>query len=313
MHVAGVPDDVLLLLPGRGETVGAKLVADARVRGVVFTGSTEVARTIQRTLAGRLDGRGRPIPLVAETGGQNAMIVDSSALPEQVVADALVSAFDSAGQRCSALRVLCVQEDVADRILEMLRGAMAELTVGDPERLSVDVGPVIDAPARDMLNLHLDKMRSRGFRVHQPAPRAEGDIASGTFVPPALVEIERIDDLEREVFGPVLHVLRYRRDELPALVEGINGLGYGLTMGIHSRVDETIDGIVARARAGNIYVNRNMVGAVVGVQPFGGEGLSGTGPKAGGPHYLLRFATERTFTVNTAAAGGNATLIAGSE
>jgi RHH-type proline utilization regulon transcriptional repressor/proline dehydrogenase/delta 1-pyrroline-5-carboxylate dehydrogenase len=288
MHAAGVPEDVLLLLPGRGEVVGAQLVADARVRGVVFTGSTEVARIIQRTLAGRLDGHGRPIPLVAETGGQNAMIVDSSALPEQVVADALVSAFDSAGQRCSALRVLCLQEEVADRMLEMLRGAMAELTVGDPERLSVDVGPVIDAPARDVLNQHVEKMRARGLRVHQPVPRAEGEVSLGTFVPPTLIELGRIEDLEREVFGPVLHVLRYRRDELSAVVDGINGLGYGLTMGIHSRVDETIDGIVARARAGNIYVNRNIVGAVVGVQPFGGEGLSGTGPKAGGPLYLFR-------------------------
>jgi RHH-type proline utilization regulon transcriptional repressor/proline dehydrogenase/delta 1-pyrroline-5-carboxylate dehydrogenase len=284
LHEAGVPQEVLLLVPGRGETVGARLVGDPRVRGVVFTGSTEVARIIQRTLAGRLDERGRPIPLIAETGGQNAMIVDSSALPEQVVADAVNSAFDSAGQRCSALRVLCLQEEVADRMLAMLKGAMAELHVGNPESLAVDVGPVIDAQARDMLLGHIEKMRARGFPVHQ----SPGAASEGTFVPPTIIEIERIDDLEREVFGPVLHVLRYRREELPELVRGINDLGYGLTMGIHSRVDETIDGIVARAQAGNIYVNRNIVGAVVGVQPFGGEGLSGTGPKAGGPLYLFR-------------------------
>ena len=286
MHQAGIPADVLLLLPGQGETVGARLVADARVRGVVFTGSTEVARHIQRALAGRLDTRGRPIPLVAETGGQNAMIVDSSALPEQVVSDAVVSAFDSAGQRCSALRVLCLQEEVADRIVEMLLGAMAELAVGNPERLSVDVGPVIDSGARDMLVGYIDKMRARGLRVHQP--HAGAALERGTFVAPTLIEIERVEDLEREVFGPVLHVLRFRREGLPALVDGINDLGYGLTMGIHSRVDETIEAILAKARAGNVYVNRNIVGAVVGVQPFGGEGLSGTGPKAGGPLYLFR-------------------------
>ncbi len=286
LHEAGVPPDVVQLLPGPGESVGAALVADSRTRGVVFTGSTDVARLIQRSLAGRLDPDGRPIPLVAETGGQNAMIVDSSALAEQVVADATVSAFDSAGQRCSALRVLCLQDDVADRVLEMLRGAMQELAVGDPQRLAVDVGPVIDEPARKMLADYVDKMRGRGFRVHQAPSHA--DAPAGTFAPPTLIEIDRIGDLEREVFGPVLHVLRFRRDGLDALIDGINGLEYGLTLGVHSRVDETIDRIVARARVGNIYVNRNIVGAVVGVQPFGGEGLSGTGPKAGGPFYLHR-------------------------
>jgi RHH-type proline utilization regulon transcriptional repressor/proline dehydrogenase/delta 1-pyrroline-5-carboxylate dehydrogenase len=254
----------------------------------VFTGSTEVARILQRALAQRLDPRGRPVPLVAETGGQNAMIVDSSALSEQVVADATVSAFDSAGQRCSALRVLCVQEEVADRVLEMLRGALDELEMGDPVRLSADVGPVIDRPARDMLAAHVEKMRSRGKRVHQPALRGDAAEAGGTFMPPTIIELDRVDELEREVFGPVLHVLRYRREALPALVEAINARGYGLTLGVHSRVDETIDAIVARARVGNVYVNRNIVGAVVGVQPFGGEGLSGTGPKAGGPLYLFR-------------------------
>ena len=291
LHEAGIPADVLQLLPGPGETVGAKLVSDPRVQGVVFTGSTDVARIIQRSLAARLDAAGRPVAFIAETGGQNAMIVDSSALAEQVVADVVVSAFDSAGQRCSALRVLCVQEDIADRLLEMLEGAMAELAVGNPERLAVDVGPVIDESARTMLFQHIEKMRGSGRRVYQSLPSALGEVrraGSGTFVPPTLIAIDRLEDLEREVFGPVLHVLRYRREDLDGLVERINALGYGLTLGIHSRVDETINGIVRRARVGNIYVNRNIVGAVVGVQPFGGEGLSGTGPKAGGPLYLYR-------------------------
>ena len=290
LHAAGVPEDALQLLPGAGEIVGARLVEDPRVRGVVFTGSTDVARTIQRTLAGRLDPDGRPVPLIAETGGQNAMIVDSSALAEQVVADAIVSAFDSAGQRCSALRVLCVQEEVADRVLEMLRGAMSELELGDPQRLAVDVGPVIDEPARRMLADYVEKMRAQGFRVHQVQAHTDPKETArrGTFLPPTLIEIDRIEDLEREVFGPVLHVLRWRRERLDALIDGINGLEYGLTLGVHSRVDETIDRIVERARVGNVYVNRNIVGAVVGVQPFGGEGLSGTGPKAGGPMYLQR-------------------------
>jgi len=290
LHEGGVPQDVVQLLPGPGEIVGARLTGDPRVRGVVFTGSTEVARLIQRSLAGRLNPDGRPVPLVAETGGQNAMVVDSSALAEQVVADAMVSAFDSAGQRCSALRVLCLQEEIADRVIEMLEGAMQELLIGDPELLAVDVGPVIDEPARATLAAYVEKMRGRGLRVRQfgGSEGAAGDSARGTFMAPTLIEIGRIADLEREVFGPVLHVLRFRRDELDALVEGINNLEYGLTLGIHSRVDETIERIVARARVGNIYVNRNIVGAVVGVQPFGGEGLSGTGPKAGGPMYMPR-------------------------
>jgi len=288
LHAAGIPREALQLLPGPGESVGAGLVADARVQGVVFTGSTEVARTIQRTLAERLDARGRPVTLIAETGGQNAMIVDSSALAEQSVADAVVSAFDSAGQRCSALRVLCVQEDVAPRLAEMLRGAMDELEVGDPRRLAVDVGPVIDEGARAMLLAHIETMRERGCRIHQSARAAAEGLARGTFVPPTLIEVDRLEDLTREVFGPVLHLLRYRREELDTLVERINALGYGLTLGIHSRVDDQIERIVGRARVGNIYVNRNIVGAVVGVQPFGGEGLSGTGPKAGGPLYLHR-------------------------
>ena len=287
LHAAGVPRDVLLLLPGRGETVGAALVADPRVEGVVFTGSTDVARIIQRTLAGRLGAHGMPVPLIAETGGQNAMIVDSSALAEQVVADAVVSAFDSAGQRCSALRLLCLQEEVADRVLGMLEGAMAELTLGDPRHLEVDLGPVIDEEARAMLVRYVEAMRAKGHRVHQ-VPAHGIARSAGTFVPPTAISIARVEDLEREVFGPVLHVLRYPREDLDRVVAGINALGYGLTLGIHSRVDGKIDRVVRRARAGNVYVNRNIVGAVVGVQPFGGEGLSGTGPKAGGPLYLYR-------------------------
>ena len=289
LHAAGIPRDVVQLVPGRGETVGAALVADARVQAVVFTGSTEVARIIQRTLADRVGPAGRPVPLIAETGGQNAMIVDSSALAEQAVADAIVSAFDSAGQRCSALRVLCLQEDVAERILGMLKGAMAELAMGDPARLEVDVGPVIDAEAQAMLLKYVEGARARGERVHQAAGFATSEVlARGTFVAPTIIEVDRIERLEREVFGPVLHVVRYRREDLDRLVQAVNALGYGLTLGIHSRVDGKIERIVRRARAGNVYVNRNMVGAVVGVQPFGGEGLSGTGPKAGGPLYLYR-------------------------
>ena len=286
LHEAGVPRAVLQLLPGGGEAVGAPLVADARVAGVAFTGSTEVAQSINRVLARRAAEEGRELALVAETGGQNAMIVDSSALPEQVVQDAIASAFDSAGQRCSALRVLCLQEEVAERMLAMLRGAMAELRVGSPDRLSADVGPVIDEDARSGLLDHIESMRARGKPVFQ-LPLAPG-CELGTFVAPTLIGIDSLAELEREVFGPVLHVLRYRREDLPRLVDDINSTGYGLTLGIHTRIDETIDAIRARARVGNIYVNRNIVGAVVGVQPFGGEGKSGTGPKAGGPLTLHR-------------------------
>ena len=287
---AGVPAGAVQLLPGRGETVGAALVGDARVKGVMFTGSTEVARLLQRNVAGRLDAAGRPIPLIAETGGQNAMIVDSSALAEQVVGDVVNSAFDSAGQRCSALRVLCLQEDVADRILEMLKGAMGELTLANPDRLSTDVGPVIDDEARGNIVRHIEAMRAKGRRVHQPDPGVAQSAAcrNGTFVPPTLIELDSIEELKREVFGPVLHVVRYPRAALDTMIGQINGTGYGLTLGIHTRIDETIAHIVNRAHVGNLYVNRNIVGAVVGVQPFGGEGLSGTGPKAGGPLYLHR-------------------------
>ncbi|HLT27615.1 MAG TPA: trifunctional transcriptional regulator/proline dehydrogenase/L-glutamate gamma-semialdehyde dehydrogenase [Zeimonas sp.] len=299
LHHCGVDADALHLLPGDGETVGAALVADPRVRGVVFTGSTAVARTIARSLAGRLDEGGRPIPLIAETGGINAMIVDSSALAEQAVADILASAFNSAGQRCSALRVLCVQHEVADRVLAMLRGAMRELRVGRPDRLDTDVGPVIDADAHAALQAYLDQAGAAGaatdevtFRPHDAVEtelqRAARERGHGHFVMPTLIELPRLDALRREVFGPVLHVVRYARDELPALLETLDDIGYGLTLGVHTRIDETVDRIASHARVGNQYVNRNMIGAVVGVQPFGGEGLSGTGPKAGGPLYLSR-------------------------
>ena len=285
---AGVPRAAVQLLPGQGETVGARLVADERVMGVVFTGSTDVARILQRTVAGRLDAAGNPVALIAETGGQNAMIVDSSALVEQVVGDAVASAFDSAGQRCSALRVLCVQEDAADRVVAMLQGAMGELRVGNPDALNVDVGPVIDGEARTGILAHIETLRAKGHRVFQPTVSNAPDMAQGTYVPPTLIEIGSIAELEREVFGPVLHLVRYARKDLPRLLQQINATGYGLTLGVHTRIDETIAQVVDQAHAGNIYVNRNMVGAVVGVQPFGGEGLSGTGPKAGGPMYLLR-------------------------
>jgi RHH-type proline utilization regulon transcriptional repressor/proline dehydrogenase/delta 1-pyrroline-5-carboxylate dehydrogenase len=285
LHEAGVPQDALQLLPGDGE-IGAALVADPRIRGVVFTGSTDVARLIQAELARRLSPEGRPIPLIAETGGQNALVVDSSALPEQVVADVLASSFDSAGQRCSALRVLCLQQDIADRVLTMLKGAMAELAVGNPDRLSTDVGPVISAAARDGILAHIAACRAAGHPVHA-APLPE-ECRHGTFVAPTLIEIGDMADLRHEVFGPLLHVLRFRRDRLDALVQSINATGYGLTFGVHSRIDETIARLCQQATAGNLYVNRNLIGAVVGVQPFGGHGLSGTGPKAGGPLYLRR-------------------------
>ncbi|MBS0387418.1 MAG: L-glutamate gamma-semialdehyde dehydrogenase, partial [Proteobacteria bacterium] len=290
LREAGIPEAVLQLLPGAGE-VGAALVGDARVCGVMFTGSTAVARLIQRQLADRLTMAGTPIPLIAETGGQNALIVDSSALPEQVVGDVLASAFDSAGQRCSALRILCLQEDIADRVLTMLKGALRELNVGNPDRLATDVGPVITEEARAGICAHIDGMRQRGRAVEQlPLPAAT---AAGTFVPPTLIEIDGIAEVEREVFGPVLHVLRYERAELPALIDAINATGYALTFGLHTRIDETIAMVTERIAAGNIYVNRNIIGAVVGVQPFGGNGLSGTGPKAGGPLYLKRLCHTR--------------------
>jgi RHH-type proline utilization regulon transcriptional repressor/proline dehydrogenase/delta 1-pyrroline-5-carboxylate dehydrogenase len=285
LHEAGIPPGAMQLLPGEGD-VGAALVADPRVAGVVFTGSTDVARLIQASLAERLSLDGKPIPLIAETGGQNAMVVDSSALPEQVVADILASAFDSAGQRCSALRVLCLQEEIADRVLHMLKGAMAELAIGSPDRLDTDIGPVITEPAAAGIAAHVAAMRAAGHAVHAlDLPQA---CRHGSFVAPTLIELPDIAALEREIFGPVLHVVRYRRTEFDRLVAAINATGYGLTFGIHTRIDETVARLTAQIEAGNIYVNRNIVGAVVGVQPFGGHGLSGTGPKAGGPLYLHR-------------------------
>ncbi|HAT7557493.1 TPA: L-glutamate gamma-semialdehyde dehydrogenase, partial [Citrobacter freundii] len=293
---AGVPPGVVQLLPGQGETVGAQLTSDERVRGVMFTGSTEVATLLQRNIATRLDAQGRPIPLIAETGGMNAMIVDSSALTEQVVVDVLASAFDSAGQRCSALRVLCLQDDVADHTLKMLRGAMAECRMGNPGRLTTDIGPVIDEEAKANIERHIQAMRAKGRPVFQ-AVRENSDDArewqTGTFIAPTLIELESFDELQKEVFGPVLHVVRYTRNNLGSLIEQINASGYGLTLGVHTRIDETIAQVTGSAHVGNLYVNRNMVGAVVGVQPFGGEGLSGTGPKAGGPLYLYRLLANR--------------------
>ncbi len=305
LHEAGIPLDVLQYLPGDGATVGAALTRDPRVAGVCFTGSTETARLINRALAGR--DSGAIATLIAETGGQNAMIADSSSLPEQVVKDVLGSAFTSAGQRCSAARVLLVQDDIADKVIGMLAGAMAELSVGDPGLPSTDVGPVIDDDAKCILVEHATRMASTARFIAEAklGPATE----HGTFVAPIAWELPSLAALESEKFGPALHVVRWKADHLDAVIDAINATGYGLTLGIHSRIDATIERIVSRAKVGNIYVNRNQIGAVVGVQPFGGQGLSGTGPKAGGPHYLPRFATEKTVTINTTAAGGNASLL----
>jgi len=302
LHAAGIPGSALHLVPGDGK-IGAMLTADRRVAGVAFTGSTEVARVINRALAAK-DG---PIaPLIAETGGINAMIVDATALPEQVTDDVIASAFRSAGQRCSALRMLCVQDDVADRVFDMIIGAARELKLGDPRDLSTHVGPVIDAEAKDKLDRWIAAMEARGavmFRLESSLPKG------GTFVAPAIIELDNARELKDEVFGPVLHIVRWRADELEKLLDDIAANGTALTLGVHSRIESTIAHVAGRLPHGNIYVNRNMIGAVVGSQPFGGSGLSGTGPKAGGPHYLGRFATEQVVTVNTAASGGNATLL----
>ena len=303
LHRAGVPDDVLQLLPGGGE-VGAALVADPGISGVAFTGSTETGRAINRALAAR---EGAIAPLIAETGGQNAMIVDSSALAEQVVDDVIASAFLSAGQRCSALRVLFVQRDGARAIVDMLTGAMEELVIGDPGLLATDIGPVIDADAGHMLDRHARRMEREAKTLYRGTVPKQA--AHGTFFAPSLFEIDRLTRLEGEVFGPILHLIRYSADRLDAVIDAVNATGYGLTLGVHSRIDRTIDHIHRRLRVGNAYVNRSMVGAVVGVQPFGGEGLSGTGSKAGGPRTLHRFAVERSLSVNTTAIGGNATLL----
>jgi RHH-type proline utilization regulon transcriptional repressor/proline dehydrogenase/delta 1-pyrroline-5-carboxylate dehydrogenase len=305
LHEAGIPAAVLQLLPGDGATVGAALTRDPRVAGVAFTGSTETARLINRSLA----ARDAPIAtLIAETGGQNALFADSSALPEQIVRDVLSSAFGSAGQRCSAARILIVQEDIADRVLHVLAGAMEQLVIGNPADLATDLGPVIDEDARKGLAAHCERMKVEAKLV-KALPLTEAH-AHGSFLAPHAFEIHSLDQLTREQFGPILHVLRFKASKLDEVIAAVNATGYGLTLGIHSRIDASIKHISESVRAGNCYVNRNIIGAVVGVQPFGGEGLSGTGPKAGGPQYLHRFATERTLTINTAAVGGNATLLA---
>jgi RHH-type proline utilization regulon transcriptional repressor/proline dehydrogenase/delta 1-pyrroline-5-carboxylate dehydrogenase len=305
LHEAGIPEDVLQFLPGAGSVVGAKLTSDPRVSGVAFTGSIQTAHRINRSLAARSGTLAR---MVAETGGQNCMISDSSALPEQLVNDVLQSAFYSAGQRCSAMRVLFVQRDVAERVTEMLAGAMDELQIGDPALVKTDVGPVIDARAQATLNEHCQRM-DREAKLIKRANLPDWH-EQGTFVAPAAYQLESLEQLQQEVFGPILHVIPYRARDLDQVIDAINGTGFGLTLGVHTRIESTANHIAARARVGNCYINRNMVGAVVGVQPFGGEGLSGTGPKAGGPHYLHLFTTERTLTVNTAAVGGNASLLA---
>jgi RHH-type proline utilization regulon transcriptional repressor/proline dehydrogenase/delta 1-pyrroline-5-carboxylate dehydrogenase len=301
---AGVPANVLHFLPGDGAEIGGRAVADARVAGVAFTGSTDTARLINKALA---DRQGPIAVLIAETGGQNAMFVDSSALPEQVVLDSVFSAFNSAGQRCSALRLLCLQEDIAPRVIELLIGHMNELSIGDPALISTDVGPAIDEEACTLLEAHVDNMGASAKILHRcELPET---LSSGTFFAPTLVEIDSVDTLEKEVFGPVLHVLRCRGEDLGRTIDAVNATGFGLTMGLHSRIDARARELARRSMAGNIYINRNMIGAVVGVQPFGGRGLSGTGPKAGGPHYLLRFGTEYTVSNNISAVGGNASLL----
>jgi RHH-type proline utilization regulon transcriptional repressor/proline dehydrogenase/delta 1-pyrroline-5-carboxylate dehydrogenase len=303
LHEAGVPTSALHLVAGDGR-VGAALVAHPDIAGVVFTGSTEVARMINRALAAK---DGPIVPLIAETGGINAMIVDATALPEQVADDVVTSAFRSAGQRCSALRLLFIQDDVADRMIEMIAGAARELVVGDPSDPATHIGPVIDTEAKQRLDAHIARMKKEA-RVH-----FVGTAPAGNFVAPHIFELSDAGQLTEEVFGPVLHVVRYDADRFDRVLRSIERSGYGLTLGIHSRIDDTVEDAIEALQVGNIYVNRNMIGAVVGVQPFGGHGLSGTGPKAGGPHYLPRFATEQTVTVNTAAAGGNAALMSGGE
>jgi RHH-type proline utilization regulon transcriptional repressor/proline dehydrogenase/delta 1-pyrroline-5-carboxylate dehydrogenase len=288
---AGIPHAVVQMLPGQGNTVGAALSQDDRIQGIMFTGSTEVARILQKTVSKRLSPAGRPIPVIAETGGQNAMIVDSTALTEQVVIDVLSSAFDSAGQRCSALRILCVQEDSVKSVMTMLKGAMQQLSVGNPALLKTDIGPVIDREAKQVIDDHIEKMKSKGYPVHQLMRDDEISqqvMDGGTFVAPTLIELPNLDDLEKEIFGPVLHMIRYKNNGLNDLLQRINHKGYGLTMGLHTRIDQTMNNVKQAAEVGNLYINRNIVGAVVGVQPFGGEGLSGTGPKAGGPLYIYR-------------------------
>jgi RHH-type proline utilization regulon transcriptional repressor/proline dehydrogenase/delta 1-pyrroline-5-carboxylate dehydrogenase len=307
LHAAGVPADALQLLHGPGATVGAALVAAPGVAGVVFTGSTEVARLINRALAAK---DGPIVPLIAETGGINAMLVDSSALPEQVADAVMQSAFRSAGQRCSALRLLCVHEAIADAVIEMITGAARELVTGNPAELSTDLGPVIDAEAFAGIGRHLQRLIFEQKQVLGPVNASDVAIESiASLLPPQIFEIASIVDLRQEIFGPVLHIVRWQGDPQAVLAQ-INALGYGLTLGIQTRIDSRALALAHAAQVGNVYINRNQIGAVVGVQPFGGEGLSGTGPKAGGPHYLYRFCAEQTVTVNTTAAGGNVQLLA---
>jgi RHH-type transcriptional regulator, proline utilization regulon repressor / proline dehydrogenase / delta 1-pyrroline-5-carboxylate dehydrogenase len=303
LHAAGIPASALQLVLGEGH-IGAALSAHLEVAGVVFTGSTEVARAINRALAAR---DGAIVPLIAETGGINAMIVDATALPEQVADDVVMSAFRSAGQRCSALRLLFIQDDVAERMIEMISGAARELRIGDPRDPAVHIGPVIDAEAKARLEAHIARMKQEA-RLH-----FAGVAPSGNYVAPHIFELSDAGRLTQEIFGPILHVVRYGAEQLDGVLQAIERSGYGLTFGIHSRIDDTIEAVIGRLAIGNVYVNRNIIGAVVGVQPFGGQGLSGTGPKAGGPHYLARFASEQTVTVNTAASGGNAALMSGTE
>jgi RHH-type proline utilization regulon transcriptional repressor/proline dehydrogenase/delta 1-pyrroline-5-carboxylate dehydrogenase len=304
LHAAGVPPEVLHFLPGDGARLGKILLAHPALSGVAFTGSNDTAGIINRTLA---DRKGAILPFIAETGGMNAMIVDSSALPEQAVRDVLASAFDSAGQRCSAARILFVQDDIAGRVIPMLKGAMEELTIGDPMDYSTDIGPVIDEEARGSLNRHKQRMaREAKIIIDLPLPEAT---THGTFVSPAAYELSSIKILEREIFGPILHVVRFPGDRLADVCDAVNATGYGLTLGLHTRIESTVDEVRSRIRVGNTYVNRNQIGAVVAAQPFGGEGLSGTGPKAGGPHYLLRFATEHVCSIDITASGGNAALM----
>jgi RHH-type proline utilization regulon transcriptional repressor/proline dehydrogenase/delta 1-pyrroline-5-carboxylate dehydrogenase len=304
LHEAGIPGDVLQLTPADGPAFGEVALKHPALAGVAFTGSTATAATINRTLANR---DGAIVPLIAETGGVNAMIVDATALPEQVVDDVVTSAFTSAGQRCSALRVLYLQEEIADRVIEMLTGAMKCLVVGDPDELATDVGPVISEAALGRLRTHAARMRQEAQLLYACPLNQQHEM--GYFFAPHLFELRALDQLKTEEFGPILHVVRYPSGELPQVIEAIRRTGFGLTLGVHSRLESVADHVFRSLPVGNTYVNRNMIGAVVGVQPFGGQGLSGTGPKAGGPHYLLRFANERTLTINTVAVGGNVELL----
>lgn len=307
MHEVGIPSEVLQLLPGDGAELGKHMLSDPRISGVVFTGSNPASVAINRTLAAR-DDAALPV-VIAETGGLNAMMVDATALPEQVIRDVIDSAFQSAGQRCSALRMLYIQEDIADGVIDALKGAMEELKIGNPAERSTDVGPVIDEDARKELQQYIDKCRAEGRILHETKVPEEWAL-NGSFVAPTAIRIAGIEALDGEHFGPILHVATYKASESDKVIDTINSRRYGLTFGLHSRNQQFAEHVMQRVRVGNVYINRNIIGAVVGSQPFGGQGLSGTGPKAGGPHYLQRFVTEKTRTINTTAQGGNASLMA---